>query len=223
MLSNKKKKKLIDWHISADGPKAESFLRHFRPNLCAQTAIWYRNAKKGFFIPPSRIRNIYLTGLPRVKAAALKYYMRKYKLKTFIETGTYLGATTKIMAALMEKCITVELDMALYNRAVDQFKDMPHVICFQGNSGRLISKILAELSTPALFWLDAHYSGGMTADAGYDPLLEELDAIVRHKVKQHVILIDDARIHDIETVTRYSFPNYKVQVKNDIIRLTPAA
>lgn len=62
------------------------------------------------------------------------------------------------------------------------------------------------------------------------PLLEELDAIRRHEVKDHVILIDDVRClgegdyPDMETLTRALRairPDYRVEVAADILRCTP--
>jgi hypothetical protein len=46
-----------------------------------------------------------------------------------------------------------------------------------------------------LFWLDGHFCGGVSAhgDKG-TPILEELNLILSHRVKEHVILIDDARL-----------------------------
>lgn len=52
--------------------------------------------------------------------------------------------------------------------------------------------MLAQVYTPATFWLDAHYMGGVTALGDkFCPLLEELDLIARHRIKTHTILIDD--------------------------------
>ncbi len=44
-----------------------------------------------------------------------------------------------------------------------------------------------------LFWLDAHCSGGITAEEGKDPLMDEIRAIKANRIKNAVILIDDIR------------------------------
>jgi hypothetical protein len=43
----------------------------------------------------------------------------------------------------------------------------------------MISDLIRNhLPGPALFWLDAHASGGVTTHAGYDPIFAELEAIL---------------------------------------------
>jgi hypothetical protein len=50
-----------------------------------------------------------------------------------------------------------------------------------------------RIDQPALFYLDGHYSGGITARAAKDtPIYEELSHIFEHDPR-HVIVIDDAR------------------------------
>jgi len=57
-------------------------------------------------------------------------------------------------------------------------------------------------------------------DIGTDPLLRELGAIYRHRVKGHVALIDDAGRE--EMVMRGVPSHYRATVRNDIIRIVPA-
>jgi hypothetical protein len=46
-----------------------------------------------------------------------------------------------------------------------------------------------------MFWLDAHYSSRDTAKGEVSvPLLDELQVIASHPIKDHVILIDDYRL-----------------------------
>jgi hypothetical protein len=52
-------------------------------------------------------------------------------------------------------------------------------------------------------------------------MLRELDAIYRHRVKNHVILIDDASGRE-DTVARGLPSHYRAIVRNDIIRIVPA-
>jgi hypothetical protein len=51
------------------------------------------------------------------------------------------------------------------------------VTCINGDSGGVLAQVVAGLEEPALFWLDAHTSGGNTADAGRDTIEEELRTI----------------------------------------------
>ena len=61
----------------------------------------------------------------------------------------------------------------------------------------------------------------MTANAGYDPIFEELKCIYMHSIKRHVIPVDDARGYAVEGIIREAPPSYKATVRNDIIRIVP--
>jgi hypothetical protein len=91
--------------------------------------------------------------------------------------------------------------------------------------------IIKDLNEPAIFWLDGHYSSGITAKGDkICPIFEELDSIFNNKPLNHVLLIDDARLFvdeddypTIEKLTKYvknKNNNYQVEVKDDIIRFT---
>lgn len=54
--------------------------------------------------------------------------------------------------------------------------------------------MIAEIDEPITFWLDAHAGNSATAGRIYAPLLHELEIIGAHKIKDHVILIDDIRL-----------------------------
>ena len=54
----------------------------------------------------------------------------------------------------------------------------PHVTIFQGDSATVLPKLLATIQEPCLFWLDGHYSGGITAlGKSITPILDELQTI----------------------------------------------
>jgi hypothetical protein len=54
--------------------------------------------------------------------------------------------------------------------------------------------VLQKLREPTLFWLDGHWSGGITAKGEKEtPIVAECEAVLSHPVRGHVILIDDAR------------------------------
>jgi hypothetical protein len=88
------------------------------------------------------------------------------------------------------------------------------------------------LEHPAIFWLDAHYSGGNTAQ-GFEntPIMSELEYVFKHNIKGHIILIDDAgdftgcddypRVDYIIDYVKKHDPSYKVFVKYNIIHLLP--
>ena len=55
----------------------------------------------------------------------------------------------------------------------------------------LVRQVLQSLNEPALFWLDAGYFIWAGEHKSTNRLMEELDAIFRHPVRNHVVLIDD--------------------------------
>ena len=96
---------------------------------------------------------------------------------------------------------------------------------------KVLPQILTTLHGPALFWLDGHYSGGVTEKGEADtPISIELQAILESGIKGHIVLIDDARcfdgtsdypfIEDLLAVVRRN-ANYRIEISADIIRLTP--
>lgn len=132
-----------------------------------------------------------------VKQKLVKEYASRFSIKTFVETGTYLGTMTNAVKNTFDSIYTIELDRKLYERARNKFKRVKKIQVLQGDSAKVIAKVLKEIETPVLFWLDAHYSAGITSRrVGEEPILKELGHILKHKVKDHVILIDDANLFD---------------------------
>jgi len=120
---------------------------------------------------------------------------RQFGITTLVETGTYEGQMVAAVERDFERILTIELDPKLSAAAAKRFHDRPHIIVLQGDSGQLLPLVLAELAEPAVFWLDAHYSGGQTARGVNDtPIMHELSAIAEHRLhREHILLIDDAR------------------------------
>ena len=59
----------------------------------------------------------------------------------------------------------------------------------------MIRETLKRIKEPWLFWLDAHYSGGITTTGNKNsPIIEEINTILKQPIKNHVILIDDAQM-----------------------------
>jgi hypothetical protein len=153
-------------------------------------------------------------------------------LKSFVETGTYLGDTLALVSQNGKiRCVSIELDDTLYTNAQRRFSGYNNVQLLHGDSGILISKVISELREPSLFWLDGHYSGGHTAKGNLEtPIVSELKAIFNSHVKGHVILIDDVRCfdgsHDYPSLIQLldlisTNGHYRIEISADILRLTP--
>lgn len=164
-----------------------------------------------------------------LKQRVIKEYAHKFSLKTFIETGTYLGDMVKAVSDTFNRIISIEIDPWLAERAKKRFSIYPHISILQGDSRQLLPGLLASMGQPCLFWLDAHYSGGITAKSEVEtPIEQELRCILSH-FAEHVILIDDARnfvgtndyptLQAVRDLVNELRPGWVVEVNDDIIRI----
>jgi hypothetical protein len=120
---------------------------------------------------------------------------RDFRPEVFVETGTLFGDMIYAQRNNFRQLYSIELDDYLFERAHRRFKRHPQIRILHGDSGQKITEVLKELDRPCLFWLDAHYSGGITAHgAEMTPVFDEIVHILHHPVKSHVIVIDDARL-----------------------------
>jgi hypothetical protein len=212
----------VRWLTSSQGTRPEPFLRSFAPSLRTRMMLWADDLRAGRLTMPRQIGRIYLPSQPMAKVRAIRWHARRYQPRFFVETGTFMGDTTAAVADLFERCFTIELSDELYQRAARRFSMTGNVRCLHGDSGRMISEVIRDdLSGPALFWLDAHASGGVTTHAGYDPIFAEIEAILADAETRHVILIDDARGHHIEKIRQMVPPGRSFGVRNDIVRIAP--
>ena len=164
------------------------------------------------------------------KILTIKYYAKKFSANTLIETGTYLGETIETCKYIFKTLISIELGKDLFELATQRFAGDRNITIYQGNSGEMLQDILLPINEPCLFWLDGHYSEGITAKGDLNtPILAELKHIFEHSVKNHVILIDDARCFNGKDdypslqllqsfVNNYDF-NLQFLVEDDIIRI----
>jgi hypothetical protein len=164
------------------------------------------------------------------KQKLLSRYASRYRLNTLVETGTYHGDMIFALRKRFQTILSIELGSELCEQARQRLREYTHVSIIQGDSAKVLPNILDDLKCPALFWLDGHYSAGITAlGAKETPISAELDAILQHPLSGHVILIDDARnfdgTHDYPTLDalRQSVltraPNADLSVEDDIIRI----
>ena len=168
-----------------------------------------------------------IKGDSKIKQYTIEEFQKKYGYSILIETGTFLGDMVEAQRNNFKRIFSIELQHALAEKARERFRDVDHIKILQGDSGNLLRTILKEVNEPAIFWLDAHYSGGLTAKGDKEcPIYQEIDAIFATR-ENHLLLIDDARLFTgegdyptIDQLTKYiqdKDPRYKVSVDNDII------
>jgi len=117
-----------------------------------------------------------------------------YRINRFIETGTYLGETSAWATDYFSHVDTIELSDVMYDKAQANYGHLAHIRFHKGDSRQVLPEIMRELTDPALFWLDGHWSGGDTyGEEDECPLIEELEAI-NLSDSTHYIFIDDARL-----------------------------
>ena len=168
-----------------------------------------------------------------VKQKNIREYADKYKLKTLVETGTFLGEMVYSQKDNFDKIFSIELSQKLHKRAVKKFEKNKNVEILLGDSSKVLKELAdsGKLNSPSLFWLDGHYSAGFTALGEKEtPILEELETIFRTNQK-HVILIDDARcfkgendyptIEELSNFIKSKNSNYVLTFSEDIIKVTP--
>ena len=118
---------------------------------------------------------------------------------TWVETGTYVGDTTAILAKQARQVYSIEPAPALSSRAQQRFAKYKNVEIIRGTSEAVFPVLLPKLSGDVSFWLDGHYSAGETFKGGQDtPIRQELDAIaaILPQLGRVVILVDDVRCFD---------------------------
>lgn len=184
-------------------------------HLTKEFKQWEKNGKP---LPPPH----------SVKIKAVKEYAKEFSIETLIETGTYFGGMVDAAKRIFKNIYSIELDKPLCEQVKKRFSKFAHILIIWGDSGEVLPKILANIRKPCIFWLDAHYSGGITAKGDIEsPILQELSHILEHS-QEHIILIDDARlfvgqndwptIEDLKEFVKI-YTNMVFEVKDDIIRI----
>lgn len=156
---------------------------------------------------------------------------KKYKNNNiFIETGSLVGqGIEQALEAGFDKILSIELSEWHYVVCMNKFYSNSKVNLFLGDSSVILKNIIDQIDQPATFWLDGHYSGGNTAKGEKEsPLMEELEIIKNHKIKNHTIIIDDMRCWiknnntcffdklDIENKLKEINPNYILLYENGV-------
>lgn len=124
---------------------------------------------------------------------SISFLREQMDLKVFVEGGTYQGGTARWASSQFEKVLTIENSREMHCLAKQNLEDIPNVTLLLGDTRTHLPEIV-EQHDDLLYWLDAHWSGGVTYGEGDEcPLLEEFETIFAADRNQ-VILVDDARL-----------------------------
>ena len=163
------------------------------------------------------------------KHKVIKEYSRAFNLHYLIESGTFIGHTIDAVISDFEIIDSIEIEQRLFSDANKKYNDKSHVRILHGDSQYVLPHILKDKTQPALYWLDGHYSWGVTGRGEkITPIVGELKDILPN-YENDVILIDDARLFDgkrdyplYDELCKlvHSFqPTLSIYCYNDIIRI----
>ena len=156
-------------------------------------------------------------------------------LDTFVEGGTFTGASARAAAATFARVHTVEKSPALLTVARRNLAGLDNVTKHEGDTRDHLPALAGR--GRVLYWLDAHWSGGATYGQGDEcPLLEEL-RLIFGAGGDCAILVDDARLflsppprpHDpaewptLREVAATLPAGWELFVREDVIHLVPPA
>jgi len=182
-----------------------------------QVSSWEKAGK------PSKVPHL-------IKEETILGFAREFSLDTLVETGTFMGDMISACRNHFSNIISIELSESSYQRAKLRFRRFKHVTLLQGDSGVVLGEVIKNIGKPCLFWLDAHYSGGITSRGEIDtPISQELDIVLSHSVRDHVVLIDDAHeftgqngypdLANLRSEIASVYPDHKFEVVDNIIRV----
>jgi hypothetical protein len=121
-------------------------------------------------------------------------FLRSPQPRVCIETGTYLGDSTRLLASIFTEVHTIELSPKYHGLAQENLKDVPGIRFYLGDSGLWVGKIIETIQEPVVVFLDAHWAGGDTACGDEEvPLLRELQSLAP-RCYPDVLIIDDVRL-----------------------------
>jgi hypothetical protein len=111
--------------------------------------------------------------------------IKKFKINNIVETGTFMGNTTKEFSKMAENVYTIESIKKLYLISKKNLVHCTNVKSFLGDSPLILNRILPTLKGNTLFFLDAH-------GRNHWPILDELKVISKFPyLKKSVIVIHD--------------------------------
>lgn len=166
---------------------------------------------------------------PLYKQMLVRSVGARFGIRLLIETGTFEGQMVEAVHRDFQRIYTIELDPTLYRIAKTRFADRPQIEVLNGDSAALLPLLLERIAEPAVFWLDAHYSEGLTARGAVEtPIMVELAVIAKNPSRMgHVVLIDDARCFrggaypTVEQVGEWASANGfdTFEVEDDVLRI----
>jgi len=156
------------------------------------------------------------------KEVLLREMAQKLSIGRFVETGLGWGRMIRAVKDGFDSVISIERDIGLYQKGVEEFKDDLNIRLFNGDSSVLLAAILLEIEGSCLFWLDAHGADG-------SPVISELSTILsRGEIGDgDCVMVDDLRcfgaepgwppLEDIRSVIEKFKPDWVMSERLDVL------
>jgi hypothetical protein len=128
---------------------------------------------------------------------------------TWIESGTFMGDTTSVLSKVGKMVYSIEAEPTLFSKAEQKFRNTSNVKIIKGLSEDVFPKLLPTISGNICFWLDGHYSEGITFKGPQDtPIIDELTVIGPNitKTTKIVVMVDDIRCFDPKNPEYSAYP-----------------
>ena len=158
-------------------------------------------------------------------------YARTYRLTTLVETGTYYGEMIAAVGKHFQRIYSIELDARLAKLAQQRFCGNARVEIIEGDSQKVVPRLLQQINEGCLWWLDAGYCGWIGELGNPNRLGSELNSILSDRRFTHVVLMDDAdgvngeggspTLDELIGSIQSNYPDRQVEVVRNIIRITP--
>lgn len=134
--------------------------------------------------------------------------------EVWIESGTYSGSTTRLLSQFSKRIISIEPSDELYAAAKRRMARYRNIELIQGTSESRLDSVIASLvddgARDLSFWLDGHYSGGITFRGDNDtPIRQELNTISRYisSLDFITVCVDDVRIFNPSAMGFRNYPS----------------
>lgn len=136
----------------------------------------------------------------------INFDLKKYLNEVYLETGFYKGESlTNAINVGFKNIHSIEINEDFYNEGIQKFKKSglnSTVFLYNGTSRVLLKNILEKIDGKITFFLDAHdldyknTNKSLYSEVDNCPIIEEIDIIKNHHIKNHTIIIDDIRVFD---------------------------
>jgi len=143
-----------------------------------------------------------------IKRSVLRRNGNPYSI--WVETGTFQGDTTQFLADTANFVHSIEPEPTLFKLATERFKSTLNIKLHFGLSENVLPALLQELTGDVNFWLDGHYSGGITHKGPIEtPIIQELATIERYRERfaPLTVMIDDIRCFHPHIPEYSSYPD----------------